>query len=151
MGADLSDGFVLANGKAIELEESLSGDHTSTGFVITSAIAGEGISFGDLCYLKSDGKYWKANATAKATTEGDLVIALETLIANETGRFLKYGYIRDDSWAFTPGAKLYVGESPGGITATKPSDLGGDCVRQIGNAYTATIIAFEQDLTLIEL
>jgi hypothetical protein len=108
MGADLSDGFVLANGKAIELEESLSGDHTSTGFVITGATAGEGVSFAGLCYLKSDGKYWKADANAKATTEGDLVIALETLIANETGRFLKYGYIRDDSWAFTPGANLYV-------------------------------------------
>jgi hypothetical protein len=150
MGADLSDGFILANGKAIELEESLSGDHTSTGFVITGATAGEGVSFAGLCYLKSDGKYWKADANAKATTEGDLVIALETLIANETGRFLKYGYIRDDSWAFTPGANLYVGESPGGITATKPSAIG-DCVRKIGNAYTATIVSFVQDLTIIEL
>jgi hypothetical protein len=146
----LSDGFVLANGKAIELEESLSGDHTSTGFVITGATAGEGVSFPNLCYLKSDGKYWKTDADAKATTDGDLVIALETLIADETGRFLKYGYVRDDSWSFTAGAKLYISTSPGAITATKPSAIG-DCVRLIGNAYTATIIAFEQDLTLIEL
>jgi len=150
MGADLSDGFILGNGKAIELEESLSGDHTSTGFVITGAIAGEGISFPDLCYLKSDGKYWKADANAKATTEGDLLIALETLIANETGRFFKYGYVRDDSWSFTPGVILYVGTNSGTITATKPTAVG-DCVRQIGNAYTASIIAFMQDLTLIEL
>lgn len=150
MGADLSDGFTLANGKAIELEETLSGDHTSTGFVITGATAGEGVSFPYLCYLKSDGKYWKADANAIATTDGDLVIALETLIANETGRFLKNGYLRDDSWSFTPGAKLYVSATPGGITETKPSG-GIDCIRIVGNAYTATIVAFEQDLTIIEL
>jgi hypothetical protein len=150
MSADISDGFILANGKAIELEETLSGDHTSTGFIITGVTAGEGVSFPDLCYLKSDSKYWKADANAIATTEGNLVIALESLIANETGRFFKYGYVRDDSWSFTPGAELYIGNSPGGITATRPSAIG-DCIRQIGHAYSATIIAFEQDLTLIEL
>ena len=150
MGADLSDGFILANGKAIELGETLTGDHTSTGFVITGVTAGVGVSFGNLCYLKSDGKYWKADADAIATTEGDLVIALETLIADETGRFLKLGYLRDDSWSFTKGAKLYVSTTPGGITATRPSNIG-DCIRKVGNAHTATIIVFEQDLTIIEL
>jgi hypothetical protein len=150
MGADLSDGFILANGKVIELEETLSGDHTSTGFVITGVTAGEGLSFPDLCYLKSDGKYWKADASAKATTEGDLAIVLESLIADETGRFLKQGYIRDDSWSFTPGAELYVSTAPGAITATRPSAIN-DCIRLVGNAYTASIISFMQDLTIIEL
>ena len=150
MSADLSDGFVLGNGKTIELEETLSGDHTSTGFVITGATAGEGVSFSDLCYLKSDGKYWKTDANAKATTKGDLVFALETLITNETGRFFKYGYIRDDTWAFTPGTILYIGASPGAITATKPSAVG-DYLRQIGNAHTASIVRFAPDLTFIEL
>jgi hypothetical protein len=150
MGADLSDGFILANGKAIELEETLSGDHTSTGFVITSVTAGEWLSFPDLCYLKSDGKYWKADASAKATTNGDLVIALESLIADETGRFLKHGYARDDSWSFTPGAELYVSTIPGAITAIRPSGLT-NCIRLAGNAHTASIISFMHDLTIIEL
>lgn len=150
MGADLSDGFTLANGKAIELEETLTSDHTSTGFVITGVTAGEGLSFPQLCYLESDGKYWKTDADAKATTEGDLLMVLETLIANETGRFLKYGYLRDASLSLTPGATIYVGTSPGAITTTRPSGVG-NCVRQVGHAYTASIIAFEQDLTIIEL
>ncbi len=150
MGADLSDGFILANGKAIELEETLSGDHTSTGFVITGAIAGEGLSFPALCYLKSDGKYWKTDANAIETTTGPLLIALEVITAGNAGKFLKRGYIRNDTWSFSVADVLYVGDTAGVISNILLSAVG-DCVRKIGYAYGSSIVVFEPSETIIEI
>jgi hypothetical protein len=147
---DPRQGFVLLDEKAMELEDALGTDHTSTGFTISGAIAGENVAFPNLCFFKSDNKYWKTDADAKATTDGELAIALESTTAESTGKFLKLGYIRDDSWSFTIGDMLYVDTTSGSITATKPSGVG-DCVRRIGYAHATNIIWVAPDLLVIEL
>ena len=145
-----ADGFALADGSKVILEEALGVDHTATGFTINDAVAGENVAFPDLCYFKSDGKFWKADADASATTEGELAIALESITADSSGEFLKLGYLRDDSWSFTVGAILYVSTTSGGITATKPTGIG-DCIRRIGHAHAANIVWFGPDLFVLEL
>jgi hypothetical protein len=147
---DPADGFTLDDGKVIKLEEALGIDHTVTGFTITGAIAGELLAFGHLVYFKSDNKFWRTDANAKATTEGELAFSLEAINAESTGEFLKYGYIRDDSWSFTLGDILFVDTTAGAISATKPSAIG-DCVRRIGHAHATNIVCFNPDLMVIKL
>lgn len=145
-----ANGFALGDGKVIILEEALGIDHTSTGFVISDVIAGENVAFPDLCFFKSDNKFWKTDANVKATTEGELAIALESITAESTGKFLKLGYIRDASWTFTIGDILYVDTTSGAITATAPSAIG-DCIRRVGHAHATNIIWFAPDLFMLEL
>ena len=118
---------------------------------VDDATAGEALAFPNLVYHKeADNKWWKANATALATAKGDLGIVLESIALDNTGLILLLGMFRDNDFGFTPGEILYVGETDGVITATPPSDLG-DCVRKIGYAYTAYIVYFTPDATVIEI
>jgi len=149
-GIDPSEGFALYDGKAIELEEALGTDHTATGIIIDGQTAGENLVFGDLAYFKSDGKFWKADADAAATTDGILTIVLETIAAEATGKMLLYGFARDDSWSWTVGQWLYVSTTAGAITATAPSGAGNQ-VRKVGIAYSADIILFQPDSTIIQI
>jgi len=149
-GADPTQGFKLGDGKSIELEEALGADHTATGIIVDGLTAGENLAFPDLAYLKADGKFWKADAESAATTDGILVIVLETIAAEAAGKMFLYGFARDDSWNFTPGQWLYVSTTAGAITATKPSDVG-DQVRKVGIAYSADIILFQPDSTIVEV
>lgn len=147
---DPADGFALGDGKVIKLEEALGIDHTAAGVTITDAIAGELLAFGHLAYFKSDNKFWKTDADAKATTEGELAFSLEAINAESTGEFLKFGYIRDDSWSFTIGDILFADTTAGAISATKPNTIGA-CVRRIGHAHATNIVCFDPDLTVIKL
>jgi hypothetical protein len=124
-------------------------DHTYSGLV-RSATAGEAVVIGDLCYLKSDGKFWKCDADAEATSKGMLSIATASISGDAIGVFLLYGFLRDDSWTWTVGADLYVSVTPGNPTETKPSGTG-DIVRIIGQAYSADVLFFSPDNTYVEL
>jgi hypothetical protein len=124
-------------------------DHSAVGVVITGT-GGEGLALPNLVYQASDGEWEKANATTMATTKGALAIIMEAISAHSSGALLKYGFLRDDSWAFTQGATLYVGESGGSITATAPSDVG-DQLRIVGYAHTSSIIWFDPEATIITI
>lgn len=142
--------FALGDGTVVDFAGMLGVDHTAVGFVTIDSVAGEDMVFGDLCFFKSDNKFWKTDADAVATTEGELAIALGSITAEATGEFLKQGYIRDDSWSFTISDINYVGTTLGNITATRPSSIG-DCVRRIGYAHATNIIWFAPDLLVLEL
>ena len=91
---------------------------------------------GGLLSLSADGHYDDAD---KGTGAKCRVIALES----GTGSKLvgdSPGYMRDDSWNWTPGVDLFVGDD-GAITATPPS--GGDYSQKIGYAETADIAKIE--------
>jgi hypothetical protein len=115
-------------------------DHAYSGEYVT-ATAGEAVAIGDVCYWKSDSKFWKADADAEATTKGLLAMATATISAAASGVFLLRGYIRDDSWAWTVGNPLYVSTTPGNPTATRPSGTG-DQIRVVGFAKHADYIWF---------
>lgn len=141
-------GVNLADGANIDLEEVLGTDHTACG-ITCNGTAGENVVFGDLVYLKlSDGKFWKADADAAATTEGLLAIALETIAADAAGKFLLIGFIRDDTWSWATQGAMFVSTTAGAITQTAPSGSG-DQVRKVGQPLTADIMWFCPDQTIV--
>ncbi len=144
LGGDLD-----LNQKNIILDPTPTSDHTWNGEVATFT-AGEGVVIGDVCYLKSDGKFWQCDADAVATTAGMLAMATGTISADATGTFLLNGFIRDDTWALTVGAELYVDVTPGNPTETKPTATA-DIVRIVGYAYSADVVYFNVDKTYLEL
>ena len=144
------DPLKMSSGAGIGLIPALNANQTSTGLVVDNITVGENVAFGDLCYLKQDEKYWKTDANAKAKTKGALLIALEEITADNAGKFLKRGYVRDDAWSFSTADVLYVGAATGAISNTLLNGLG-DCIRKIGFAYDTNIVVFEPALTVIEL
>lgn len=115
--------------------------------------AGETLAFGNLCYLKSDGKWWKADADQDTTMPG-MAIACATMATDATGVFALPGsYLRDDSWNWTLGAVdglIYAGTDLGGLTQTAPSGSG-DQVQIVGYAYTADIMFFNPSPVIAEV
>ena len=116
---------------------------------IVSDQVGEDVVFGDALHLRSDGKYYKMDADAEATTIGGATIATQNIPVNKFGILLENGYIRDDSWSWTIGGLLYAHTTPGNPTQTAPSGAG-DIVRILGNSRSSTVIRFNPDHTFLE-
>ena len=123
-------------------------DVTASG-VKASFTAGESLVFGDVCYVKSDGKLWKADASL-ATTASAVAIALATISADASGSFLMMGVVRDDSWTWTVGGLLYLSATAGAVTQTAPS-TSGDQVQILGVATHADRILFKPELVQVEV
>jgi hypothetical protein len=125
-------------------------DQTASGLLATLT-AGEtgGLVFGDLCYLKSDGKLWKADADT-ATTMPGVAMALGSLDADASGTFLLRGFVRDDSWSWTVGGALFASTTAGGLTQTAPSGAG-DQLQAVGLATDADRMLFSPDVVTGEI
>lgn len=123
-------------------------DHTASAISVT-ATAGENLVFGEVCYLKSDGKFWKSNADA-STTMPVKAMALATINADASGSFLLIGITRDDSWSWTIGGLIYASCTTGALTQTAPSGSG-DQVQIVGWALTATIMYFNPSYEMVEV
>ena len=126
-------GILMANDFAYQLTAPLTADHTWTGITV-SATAGENLTIGQVCYFKSDGKFWLADSDAATTTKGMLAMSTATIAAAAAGIFLLYGVLRDDTFAYTIGAELFVHTTGGVPTATAPTGTG-DVQRIIGHAF----------------
>ena len=131
-----------------------SSDWTATG-IMENVTVGESVSFGHLLYLKSDGKWWKADANAGTTMPGTR-LALETKNADDSCLVLRYGRARaaSSTWGLTVGGEsglLYASAAvAGSFTNTAPSGAQ-DRVQRIGYAYTADAIVFEPSTTIVEV
>lgn len=110
--------------------------------------AGENLVAGNVCYLKSDGKFWKAKGDAEATTKGRLLIALASISANATGLFLIRGYYTDSG--LTAGGTYFISTSTAGAKATTaPSS--GNFARVVGWAMSTTSFYFDPSKDYIEV
>lgn len=110
--------------------------------------AGENLVAGNICYLKSDGKFWKAKGDAEATTKGRLLIALASISANATGLFLIRGYYTDSG--LTAGGTYFISTSTAGAKATTaPSS--GNFARVVGWAMSTTSFYFDPSKDYIEV
>jgi len=127
-------------------------DHTATGFTHSGLNAGETTTIMDLLYLnESDGEWHMANAVTASSAEAKGLLAIGLAAGTDTTALkvaMPGSYVRDDTWAWTIGDELYVGETNGTITATAPS-TSGDTVRKVGFAVTADVIYFNPDPTYI--
>lgn len=123
-------------------------DQTVSG-IIVNMTAGENLTFGSFCYLKSDGKLWKADADAAATMPVTLM-ATATISAEASGLFLAQGFARDDTWAWTVGGLIYASTTPGALTQTAPSGSA-DIVQIVGVATHADRMYFNPQLVTVEI
>jgi hypothetical protein len=130
------------------LDASPDTDHSVSGIKATFT-AGENLAFGDVCYLKSDGKMWKADADAAATMPV-VAMAAESISADASGEFLLFGFARDDSWSWTVGGEVYASTTAGGLTQTAPTGVG-DFIQPVGLAVSSSVVHFAPDLTAVEI
>ena len=123
-------------------------DVTASGMK-SSEVVGEAVAFGNLLYMKSDGKWWLADADAAATMPGARM-ALATASADASCAMLAIGWARNDDWAWTVGSLLYASTTPGAMTETAPSGTG-DQVQVLGLAYGADNVWFAPSLVTAEV
>ncbi len=141
---------VMGDAKTVALDNAPDSDHTATG-EITADTVGEAVAIGDVLYMKSDGKYWIADADA-STTMPAMVMAIATISADASGNLLHQGYVRDDTWNWTVGGLIYVtttGTTGNSLTQTAPTGSG-DQVQVVGYAVTADIMFFNPSMVLVE-
>jgi len=82
------------------------------------------------------------------TTKADIIgISLAALVDGQRGSFIAEGEIVNNSWSWTAGSELYVGDT-GELTQTLASN--GKVICQVGVALTATKIYISIDKTIIK-
>lgn len=124
-------------------------DHTYDG-ITHPGVVGEDFALFQVGYRKSDGKFWLAGKDAAATMPG-VVLATAAIDESEdaNGTFLFVGFARDDTWDWTVGGLIYVGDS-GALTQTAPSgNL--DIVQCVGFAMTGDVIFFNPNTAAVEV
>jgi len=136
-------------GVAVTFNEPAGDNSAGTQAIFDSGTVGESVAFPDLLYLKSDGKWWKADADAAATMPG-LRMALESKSADQTCSMLVHGRVRDDDWNWTVGGLIYASTDAGAYTQTQPSGTT-DQVQVIGVAYHADKMIFSPSPVLLEI
>jgi hypothetical protein len=146
----LASGTIPAStGAGLTFNEPAGDNSAGTISLFESVTVGETVAFPNLLYLKSDGKWWKADADAAATMPGQR-LALESKNADETCNTLRMGRVRDDDWNWPIGAAIYASTDAGALTSGAPSGTT-DIVQIVGRAYHADKIFFDPDQTTIEI
>jgi len=99
---------------------------------------GETVAQYDAVYLKSDGKFWKAQADG--TKQPALGLMIESGVADDEKRIQREGVITNVAWSWTTiGAYVYLdGSTAGDLTETEPSSN----AQVIGYVLSATSIFF---------
>lgn len=104
-------------------------------------------NFGELVYLASDGKAYKADASSTATLPAVAMVADDSAHSY----FLLRGYIRNDDWdTLTIGKEVWASTTAGGITQVKPTGAG-ESVQSVGFAVGAKTIFFDPQRVIITL
>jgi len=122
--------------------------------IVWTKTAGENLAFGDMVYLKSDGKLYMAIASA-GTTSPAVYMAVETITTNNTGKVLSYGEVKNTGWAWTIGSGtanvLYLNTSTGTLTQSAPDGSSGNQIQVAGIALTSTSILFNPNYMLLQI
>lgn len=155
LSTDISDDSVVGlaaaqtmTNKSIELDDALAGDHTYEGITIDDTV-GETVGFGDVLYMKSDGKWWKASSAVADGAEFPVAaMAVTTINADASGKLLLVGTVYDATFNFTALGPVYCGvDVP---TPTKPSTTG-HTVQIIGISLDVDRMIFNPSYTYIKL
>ena len=123
-------------------------DHTFTG-LSAQMLAGGAISAFDLvCVHTTTSEVVEADASAYATARV-IGIAPAAISDTATGTILLQGFIRDDTWNWTPGSTLYLSETAGAMTHTAPTPDGA-FVQVGGVALSPDVVYMNPSMDVIE-
>lgn len=140
-GSNIDITSLLGLTGAMNLNAVLASSLTASGFV-TSFTVGESLTFGSPTYVEADGKMYKADSEFGGPLA--VYLCLGTYSSSQTGEFLKFGFVRNDSWAWTVSSDdglIYLSDTAT-LTQTAPSSST-DAVQILGYAVTSTIILFD--------
>jgi len=118
-------------------------------------VAGEDLEVGECVYAKSDGKMWKAVATASATSR-TVAMCTADVSADAVGSFLLQGFAHfaANFPTYTVGATIYTPEaetSSKNVPEQVAPDTAGDYVQVIGWAVSADTVYFDPSNDVIEV
>jgi hypothetical protein len=141
----LANDLDLNNNDIVLTEPATDHNWESTDVIIDTVKTGNGGLFA-LMYQGSDGEWVKADKDSYATR------CTRMLLSASVGsqKLMKTGLVRDDTWAWTPGDDLYLGDA-GAITDDVSGFTTGDVQQIIGRAETATIVDFDPEKGGIEV
>jgi len=114
----------------------------------TNNTAGEALASGDLVYLATDGKYYKASASLNSKSTTELRLVTNDAVSNATITLLVYGYYDYGLPILTAGEKYYVSTASGDITDQLYIGTN-NIIRYVGTAYDTNTILFNPDQTYI--
>jgi hypothetical protein len=144
------DGSQLTNvtSSAASHNPSVLGDHGYTcSLAYLPVKSGENAGFGTvLCF---SGENLVKSQAANANRMPILFMALQN-VSGEQNVIMPPGFIRDDSWSWTPGNIIYASLVSGEITQTKPTATGHQ-VQFVGKAISSKKIFFNPSPIVIEI
>jgi hypothetical protein len=142
--------ITLAENSSIALDPAGSADGKYSGTTVTGT-GGATIAFGDLVYLDPTDSRWElcdANAASGADGDSRGIIGMAVTTSSDGAAItvLLHGIIRADAVfpAMTINAPMYISETAGDITGTKPTTTDA-VVRPVGFALTADELFFNPD------
>lgn len=141
-GVTVDGAVTMAENCPIALDAALSADEKYSG-ITRAGTAGAILAVGDLVYYAvADGKWELADADAAATTQGTLGICVLAAAEDAATTILLIGMVRSAAFpAFTAGAPVFVGTTTGDVQVAAPTGSG-DCIRCVGQAWTAEELWF---------
>lgn len=148
--------YMRATGVGMQLEEadptlldSAPGTASYSGIHSVDTV-GESVSFGDVLYLKSDSKYWKALGTNSSSTYPAVVMALGSGIANAQVHLLHIGFVKLNAWSLSIG-NIYLSSSTSGAFVQAQPSATGNIVQILGYAKASNIMLFNPNQVWIEV
>jgi hypothetical protein len=121
-------------------------DLTADGLKVTLTAA-ENLVFGEVCYIATNGKATKADASANTTSRA-MTMATGTIAIDTPGTFLLLGFTRNSGWTWIVGAEIYLSETTGALTQTAPT--ASDSVTQVmGTAISADLMYFNPSMDIL--
>lgn len=130
-------------GHSVVLDPTPDADHESSGMTAVFT-ANENQAIGDVCYIDANSEMHIADADAIATSYIVGMCADATISADASGNYLLSGFIRDDTWTWTPGAPIFLtvtGTTTNTLSQTAPTGAD-DCVVIVGVATHADRMLF---------
>lgn len=141
--ANTSGGIVTGNGtvtlsnKEIQMTAAHGTDDTFTGNTILGLNAGATIAQWETVYVGGSSTYLLADANGSGTYPA-VGVAITSGTSSNPLTIMVRGTVRNDAWNWTPGGRIYLSTTAGGLTQTAPSSSG-DKVQDVGFALTADI------------
>ena len=154
IGAATLGGIMTVGENPIQLDATLSADGKYSGITCDIVIGYASAATGDLVYLSNTDNRWeKTDANAEGTS-GDVMLGIVISAGSsdgDAGVVMLQGFLKLTAWDFPLGGDaLYVSETAGAMTATRPTTAS-TIVRVVGYAgVDADTVYFNPSGTWIE-
>ena len=127
-----------------------SADHTVTGITAPMLAGGDIGAFKLVCMHTVANEVVVADASAVATARAiGIQVTDDTISDGATATILLHGFVRDDTFNFTPGSVLFLSETAGAMTHTAPT-TDGAFVQAVGIAMEVDVVYINPSLDIIE-